>query len=195
MTNVPVMALFLMKLRTPVSVLRFIDRFKGGRLERVALWAKTLLSDYGDVIVEAGKDMRKHPVRSSFLLAGITGAVYAYKTNPSYQSFQQALLHSSNDLLQLSNAIRNPTSDSHVQSLIGHMNDGTLRYTTLGVVSIVWTGDFHKDCNVYAAQCKYLKPQWLSFHERVADVGFCGRWLVLDQKMADFDVNSDEFSL
>ncbi|CAH1243179.1 TIMM29 [Branchiostoma lanceolatum] len=189
------MALFLMKLRTPVSVLRFIDRYRGGRLERVALSVKSLLSDYSDVIVEGAKDMTKHPVRSSFLLAGITGTVYAYKTNPSYQSFQQALLHSSNDLLQLSNTIRNPTSDNHVQSLIGHMNDGTLRYTTLGVVSVVWTGDYDKNCNVYAAECQYLKPQWLSFHERVADVGFCGRWLVLNQKMADFDVNSEEFSL
>lgn len=45
---------------------------------------------------------------------------------------------------------------------------------------------------MFKSQCGYLKPRYLTFPERVQDVGFLGRWWRIEQLMESFDINHKE---
>ncbi|NXH11169.1 TIM29 translocase, partial [Bucco capensis] len=47
--------------------------------------------------------------------------------------------------------------------------------------------------SLYQAQCSYLQPRWQELPGRLLDVGFCGRWWWLREKLKDCDINEEEF--
>ncbi|KAK2832806.1 hypothetical protein Q5P01_016695 [Channa striata] len=110
-----------------------------------------------------------------------------------YSSFDAVLLERSNQLSLLSPWNRNGSSDGHVQSLVKLRNEGRLRHASLGVLSLVYYADCDPDNTLYETQCSNLSVRWRELHERVLDVGFAGRWWILNSKMQDYDVNDDEF--
>lgn len=63
---------------------------------------------------------------------------------------------------------------------------------SLGLVSFLWIDNYSKVCGVFKSQCGYLKPRYVTFHKRVQDVGFLGRWWQIEQLMNEFDVNHKE---
>lgn len=34
----------------------------------------------------------------------------------------------------------------------------------------------------------------MTFHERIMDIGFLGRWWIIDKKMEEFDINPHEWT-
>lgn len=46
---------------------------------------------------------------------------------------------------------------------------------------------------MFKSRCDYLKPRYLTFHERIMDIGFLGQWWVIDKKMEEFDINPNEW--
>ncbi|KAJ0058342.1 hypothetical protein NL108_013289, partial [Boleophthalmus pectinirostris] len=104
-----------------------------------------------------------------------------------------ALLDRSNQLALLSPWIRNGASDLHVQNLVKLRNQGCLRHLSLGLFSVVYSADFDPQNALYEAACPDLSVPWRELPGRVLDVGFVGRWWVLDKKMEDFDVNEAEY--
>lgn len=59
----------------------------------------------------------------------------------------------------------------------------------------MWIDNYDKDCFLYKTVCPYLKPRYLTFHERIIDVGALDKWWVLETKMKDYDVNESEFNV
>jgi hypothetical protein len=53
--------------------------------------------------------------------------------------------------------------------------------------------NYDGDLAVYKATCSYLKPKYLTFHERIVDVGFVGKWWKLQEYMIDYDINDEEW--
>ncbi|XP_067273812.1 mitochondrial import inner membrane translocase subunit Tim29 [Pseudorasbora parva] len=160
---------------------------------RAGVWCRSLLSDYKEACREAVLGARERPVKASVYL-GLLGGMYAcFYTNPDDDSFETSLLVTSNRLALLSPWIRSATSDGHVQSLVKLRNEGKLRYVSLGIASLTYYTDYNSESSLYEAHCSAISVPWTELPKRVLDVGFAGRWWVLENKMKDFDINEEEF--
>lgn len=90
-------------------------------------------------------------------------------------------------------SIRNKESEAN-HDLIGRcFNAGTLRRWNCVLFSVMWQDNYSQDLGVYPSQCKYLKAGYLDFADRIVDVGWLGRWWIMEKKMRDYDVSSEEW--
>lgn len=157
------------------------------------MWCRSLLGDYKEACREVFVGAKERPTKASVYVALLGGAYACYYMNPDNTSFQTNLLDTSNKLALLSPWIRSGTSDGHVQNLVKLRNEGKLRYLSLGLLSLTYKVNFDSDCDLYEAQCSALSVPWAELPRCVVDVGFGGRWWVLDYKMKDYDINEEEF--
>lgn len=174
--------------------LKLPEKYKGGRLEKLSHYWKSLLEDYGAAVNDIVADSRSRPRKAAVILSGLGMLGVMVKTNPDETSFRDAVAESSNRLLLLSDAIRNPASESHVRHLEYCLNKRSLRTVNLLFFTLVWENDFGSGCDAFAAHCSYLRPAWLDFHKRVLDIGILDTWCWLTYKMRDHDVNTDEWA-
>ncbi|XP_066499134.1 mitochondrial import inner membrane translocase subunit Tim29 [Hoplias malabaricus] len=169
------------------------SRWEKLKNSRVGAWCRSLLNDYKEACREAVVGARERPIKACVYAVLLGGSYACYRTNPDQASFQSQLLETSNKLALLSPWIRSGVSDGHVQRMAKLRNEGRVRYISLGVASLTYVVDFDPDSSLYEAQCSALKLPWSQLPERLLDVGFAGRWWVLEQKMKDYDINEDEF--
>ncbi|KAM9456706.1 mitochondrial import inner membrane translocase subunit Tim29 [Clarias gariepinus] len=171
---------------------------KGTRWERLrdgraGVWCRSLLRDYKEACREIFVGASERPLKASLYVALFGGAYVCYYTNPDEMSFQSRILETSNQLALLSPWIRSGTSDGHVQSLAKLRNEGRLRYISLGIISLVYMADYDPEPNLYEARCSALSVPWAQLPQRVLDIGFVGRWWLLENKMENYDINEEEF--
>ena len=157
------------------------------------MWCSGLLSDYKEAVREVGLGIWQRPVKSSFYIGLLGGAWACVYTKPDKTSFETHLLDVSNKLGLLSPWIRSETSDQHVLYLVKLHNEGRLHHISLGLVALMFCADYDPEVDLYEAQCGNLSIPWKSLPQRLLDVGFAGRWWLLDSKMKDYDVNDVEF--
>ncbi|XP_028942948.1 mitochondrial import inner membrane translocase subunit Tim29, partial [Antrostomus carolinensis] len=69
-----------------------------------------------------------------------------------------------------------------------------LRYRNLLLVAVVYETPHAGDAALYRARCPHIGPRWWDFPGRLLDVGFWGRWWVLETRLRDYDVNEEEFA-
>jgi hypothetical protein len=122
------------------------------------------------------------------------GCFYFNQYNPDETMFREQLLQSNAKLIQVGEPIRNPVSTQHIKWLEQCYNEGIMRRLNLGILSLIWLDNYNKDCSLYKAVCPYLKPRYMTFYERIVDIGFLGNWWLLELKMKDYDINEAEFS-
>lgn len=84
---------------------------------------------------------------------------------------------------------RNPVSVNYMKNIEKYRNKDELRVTSLGLFSILWVADYASELATPDATCNYLKPAVATFHERIIDYGFFGRWWNIEKSMDDYDVN------
>ncbi|XP_071764926.1 mitochondrial import inner membrane translocase subunit Tim29 [Centroberyx gerrardi] len=171
---------------------------KTGRWERLknsraGVWCRSLCSDYKEACREVVVGAWERPIKASVYVALLGGAWACFETKPDDLSFDKALLERSNQLGLLSAWIRSSASNGHVQSLVKLRNEGCLRHISLGLLTLVYRADYDPEASLYEACCSNLSVPWRELPQRVLDVGFAGRWWVLDSKMKDYDVNEEEF--
>lgn len=142
-------------------------------------------------------DARGKPIKTSTYLALVGGLVATSRFTPDRRAFYHQLLSNSNDLALVDEATRNQATSAHYSRIRQLEVGGLLRFINIGLVSIAWHADDSARTDLAQVRCKHLKPDWQRplafFHERVEDIGFAGRWWVLDQAMVDYDVNPAEF--
>ncbi|KAL0993227.1 hypothetical protein UPYG_G00104910 [Umbra pygmaea] len=173
----------------PVKGTRW-ERFKKSKL---GVWLSGMSRDYKEACREIVVGAWERPVKASIYLSLMGGAGVCFYTNPNDSSFETTVIDRANELGLLTPWIRNGTSDGHVQKLAKLRNEGRLRHLSLGVMSLTYFTDYDPDSSLYEAQCSNLSVPWRELHTRILDVGFVGRWWILDQKMKDYDVNDEEF--
>ncbi|XP_057673114.1 mitochondrial import inner membrane translocase subunit Tim29 [Corythoichthys intestinalis] len=160
---------------------------------KAVTWSRSLLSDYKEACREMVVGIWERPIKASLYMTILGGALTCFSSKPDYSSFEAALLERANQLGLLSSWIRNATSDSHVQSLLKLRNEGRLLHVNLGLISLIYFTDHSPDTALYEAQCSSVAKLWREFPRCVMDVGFVGRWWILDSKMKNYDINEDEF--
>ncbi|XP_076977907.1 mitochondrial import inner membrane translocase subunit Tim29 [Tamandua tetradactyla] len=160
---------------------------------RLGIWARTLLQDYAEACRDAAAAARARPGRAAVYLGLLGGAAACCSLAPSEAAFEEALLDASGTLLLLAPATRNRESEAYVQRLLWLRGHGRLRHLNLVLGSLVYEAPFDAQTSLYQARCRYLQPRWVDFPSRILDVGFMGRWWVLEARMHDCDINDEEF--
>ncbi|XP_047426788.1 mitochondrial import inner membrane translocase subunit Tim29 [Mugil cephalus] len=173
----------------PVATSRW-ERLKNSK---AAVWCRSLVSDYKEACKEIFVGAWEKPLKASAYATLLAGAGACFYTKPDRSSFEADLLDRSNQLCLLSPWIRSGTSDGHVQTLVKLRNEGRLHHASMGLLSVMYRTDYDPDATLYEAQCSNLSVPWRELPQRVLDVGFAGRWWVLDSKMKNYDVNEEEF--
>lgn len=97
-------------------------------------------------------------------------------------------------IMQVGKSVRNSMCENYVQWLGQCYNEGIVRRMNLGIISLIWLDDYDKMCSLYKTVCPYLKIRYLTFYQRIIDIGFLDKWWILENKMKDYDVNEAEFS-
>ncbi|KAM4716597.1 mitochondrial import inner membrane translocase subunit Tim29 isoform 2-T2 [Anableps anableps] len=152
------------------------SRWERLRSSKAGVWCRSLLSDYKEACREMVVGAWEQPLKTSVYVSLLGGAWACFHTKPDQSSFEAALLESSNQLALLSPWIRNGVSDGHIQSLVKLRNEGRLRYASLGLLCVVYHGDYDPDAMLYEARCSNLSVPWRELPQRVLDVGFTGCW-------------------
>ncbi|XP_037092321.1 mitochondrial import inner membrane translocase subunit Tim29-like isoform X2 [Pollicipes pollicipes] len=170
-----------------------LTRFRNGPLSRWGAYWRQLGQDYAEVFRDTAKDARNRPVKSAIYALGTSALVYGWNTSPGERQFSDQLLAADGRLRLLAPAQRSPAAERHVRRLRQLQADGRLRAQNLGPLSLLWELEYPAGTALHAAQCSHLRPSYLSFHERVRDVGAAGRWWGLWRRMRDYDVNEDVY--
>lgn len=169
------------------------NRWQRIRDSKMGMWFRSLLHDYAEACRDIATGAKERPGKAAVYISLLAGAAVCSHKTPSEASFEETLLEASNVLLLLSPWIRNGQSDSHVQLMMKLRNQGRLKHQGLVFFSLMYEASYDTDCNIYKAQCPYLKPRLLNFPSRVLDVGFLGHWWIFNFKMRHFDINEEEF--
>ena len=172
----------------------FLPQFENLKQRKLGRSAYNVFTDYKLVFKELYQNMKAKPFRSACTLASLGGLYYVYEQNPDVNSYEDAVLECSNELLQISHLIRNPNSDSYVQNILKYRNQERLQIQTFGFLSLVYVTEFGPGCDLYEKHCEYVQPRWKTFPERVIDVGILGHWFFLERAMKDYDVNEAELA-
>merc|ERR1719187_35467 len=152
-----------------------------------------VLTDYKEALIEFRGNMRAKPVKS-FIYGGLlTSGIFFSYNNPDERNFKINFMDNANDLVMVSDKVRNGGCESLQNYLARGFNADLLRRTNFGVCSVMWVDDYSSELGSAASQCEYLKPGWLDMRYRIVDVGFMNRWWISHNKMVDFDVNSEEW--
>lgn len=170
-----------------------LTKFKGiGKLNQ---YLESLWFDYKSVAEDTWASCKRRPVRASIVLSVMGLGGLAVKRQPSLVDFNDQLLAAQNQLIILSDAIRNPYSNQYVQDCVQLINSRRLNHWNLIFFSLLYETDYNADSGLYPAKCQYLTPSyWSILTERVIDVGVWGNWLNLRKRMKDFDINPDEWA-
>ncbi|XP_066063825.1 mitochondrial import inner membrane translocase subunit Tim29 [Chamaea fasciata] len=168
---------------------RFWGRLGDTRLGR---WCRSLLQDYSSSLREAFTSARRRPGTSaSALLALGLGAVTA-RSVPDRDSLESAAVAAAAALGRLPAGSRSPRCERRVLRLLRLRERGRIRVRSLGLFSLAVAEPHGEDAALYRARCPHLRPPFWAFGD-LLDVGFWGRWWLLEDELRDGDINEEEF--
>lgn len=169
------------------------ERFKGTVVEKWLAYWKGLVTDYRDVFLDVGKQMKEKPIRAAFYGAIGGSAVYSCKHNPNENDFIEQLRTCNTKMILMAPECHNPTTSEHLIFLERCYNEGIIRRLSVGIFSVLWLDNYDRAMSLYKATCEYTKPDLLTWHNRIIDVGFLDKWWKIDEKMIDYDINEQNF--
>jgi len=169
-------------------------RLKGGRIERLVNYGQNVLKDYRQAIQDTYTDAIEKPRKSYVYLSLIGLLTYLYKTNPESNSFKAEVINYQNLMSLVGEPIRNVDCYNYLNNLNDLDNQRLLEKFNLLFLTIFVRKEFSSNLKIYPANCKYLQPSYLDYlSNRIVDVGIANKWILLDKKLKDFDVNPDEW--
>ncbi|XP_055846316.1 mitochondrial import inner membrane translocase subunit Tim29 [Episyrphus balteatus] len=164
------------------------DPVKTTILQRWKIYWKSLVNDYTEAGKGAFQTAKEKPLRTSILTTIGLAIYFSAKNNPDELSLMTEIKNKNGEILMVHESCQRASSAEHLRMLEQSMNQKTLRVTNLGVMTIVWLHDFSSDLCTYKAICKWLQPEYTTFHQRIIDVGFWNKWWNLESKMTDYDI-------
>lgn len=169
------------------------ERLKGTILERWAKYWRNLFIDYKDVAIDVCKEFKERPIKCSIYSSLLVSGFYCMKHNPDERCFRDDFLQKSQKMIYVGEGNRNPRTVEHLELVEDSYLQGIVRRMDLGIMSLIWLDNYDRKCALYKTTCSHLKPRYVTFYERIIDVGFLDTWWVLEDKMKDYDVNDEEF--
>lgn len=168
---------------------KFNNKIKGTIFEKWVRYWQQIAKDYTEVTISLKQEMKEKPLKSAFYITGIGLLGCCARHNPNLQSFRAKYVQCANDLALVNSSIANPGSIEHLSYIERCFNAKLIRYTNLGIASIIWVDNYSNECNTYESNCSYLKVPYRKFTDHILDVGFLNVWWVISRKMLDYDIN------
>lgn len=157
-------------------------------------YLRTVWLDYYEVLKEVRRDACNKPLKASAYGIATIFVINLFRTNEGLKSYSAEIVSACNRVGSVVDKCRNPTSKEFVQN-IGELHcQGLLRQLDLGFSTLIYKADSNQDIALYRYNCSHLRPSLKEFiHERLVDLGIQGRWLILESKMKNYDINEDEY--
>ncbi|KAJ8714641.1 hypothetical protein PYW07_002866 [Mythimna separata] len=171
------------------SKIKLPDKLQGTIVNKWAKYWKNLIGDYRQMLVDLRTDIQDEPLKAMKWTAAIGSLTFLSLKNPSELDFKDFLKRINNEAVMVSPDCLNPKTANHLWYLDTCYNQGTIKYYSLGIFSIMYTTDLNESCDLYKAKCSYLQPTIFSLPSRIVDVGIMGQWWNLYIKTHDYDVN------
>ncbi|XP_077643785.1 mitochondrial import inner membrane translocase subunit Tim29 [Lonchura striata] len=157
-----------------------------------ALWLRSLLRDYSSSLQDAARSARRRPALTALTVTALTVTAVLARSVPDGASLESAAVAAAAALSRLPPGSRSPRAERRVQRLLRLRERGRLRVRHLGLLSVAAAEPDGSAAALYRARCPYLRPRpWES--GALLDVGFAGRWWLLDEALREPDVNDEEF--
>jgi uncharacterized protein C19orf52 len=154
-----------------------------------------LVNDYKATLIEIKDKSLKRPFGTGCLIGFMGFLFHLSNNNPNEVSFLDQLITAQNNLITVGESVRNPSSSEHIFFLNQCIRERTLTRLDLCILSLMFRNDIDQDCALFLNSCNYLKPSNFNYlTERIIDIGFAGKWRIMELKMVDFDVNPQEWS-
>ena len=177
-----------------VSIIRRTSQLRvPARIQQWGQPFRNIILDYYEVLQDIVKSVKTHRVRSVLGLFCFGGVVYSARQVPDEHSYYAELLDWSNELSLVNEAQQNKISKIHIDRILHLYANNRLFYVNLGLVAMVMEIPTYPECKNYHNTCKHLQPRWWTFYDRIVDVGMYRKWLVIQRKMVDYDIN-DEYT-
>lgn len=166
-----------------------------GRLgdTRLGRWCRALLQDYSTSLREAAAGARRRPAATAAALGALGVSAALASSVPDLESLESAAVAAGATLGQLPPGSRSPRAERHVLRLLRLRERGRIRVRSLGFVAVAGVSPHGSDPALYSALCPHLRPRPRDFGALLLDVGFLGRWWLLERALRDCDVNEEEF--
>ena len=168
------------------------ESLKQGRLAK----AFDLYRDYKQAFIDVFKHIKEKPVKSGVQATLLGLASYSNIHNPDLDSYKETLFSASNEHSLISDLIRNKQSIKKVKWLMKlYSEDRLIRYN-LVVCSVILQKKHSTYNDSVEKHCSTIDSRWVYFEdwkERFVDIGYLGRWYLMDKIMIDYDINEDEF--
>lgn len=155
---------------------------------------KNIYLDYYEVFNDLKRAAKARPLRATSYGTSILFILNMFRSNEGLRSYNSEIVAACNRVGAVVEKSRNPISNDFVQS-IGELHcQGLLRQMDLGFSTLIYKSDCRDDLALFRYNCSYLRPSIREFiEERIVDFGVMGRWLVLERRMRDYDVNETEY--
>lgn len=161
---------------------------------RLNLFLKNLYLDYYEVFKDLRRAAKNKPLRASLYGATTLSVLNLFRTNEGLRSYNSEVVSACSRMASVTKSQRNPISLEFVRN-VGELNcHDQLRQVDLGFSTLIYKSDSNSDVALYRYNCPYLRPTIKQFFtERLVDFGVLGRWIRLELKMQDYDINPSEY--
>eukprot|EP00128_Syssomonas_multiformis_P017900 Colp12_sorted_trinity150504_noHs@6705 len=171
----------------------FIKRAGNFVTERLKTYAK----DYWTTVKGVGTFAKEHPFHFALNTSVASGLLFSYITNPSAQSYYAKLTEYENNIMLLAPDERNEESAKYIKEMSSLHCNNVSRWKNFIFFSLVVKDEFNPECQRFRTHLPYLldethfwEKEW--WERRVVDVGAFGQWFILEKKMVDYDVPSED---
>ena len=151
------------------------------------------VKDYRTVFTEIYQDAVARPHVAVVKLTFAAGLAYTAHRNPPRAHYEGHLVEAATDLALVSQRTRNPQSYSYVRDIMEIRETGKLRYTSLGLFSVVWRANHQPLNRSFDANFGQWQTWMLQIPERIIDIGIFDHFPKLEAAMIDYDINEDEW--
>lgn len=150
---------------------------------------KQLSLDYRDALIETGRKIIQRPLKTIMYTSTTYVLVHAYRTMPSFRSYQDDLTQFRHQQMLTSSLIRNQSIELYADTIEQLIAAEQLHFVDCYLFSLIIYRNQHrtdeKSFRLYENICSYLH---LKRNARFIDIGAFNRWFVLKRQVRQADI-------
>ena len=155
-------------------------------------YLKQLSFDYRDALVETGRKLVQHPLKTLFYSSNVSLLVYAYRTLPTLHSYKNDLIQFRQQQLLTSSLVRNQQVELYMDTIEQLLASEHIHFVDCYLFSLIIYKRHHgTDAHafrLYENLCSYLH---LKRDARIIDIGAFNRWFILKRQLQKADIFDD----
>lgn len=150
-------------------------------------------NDYRLVAIETAIEAKQRRWRTVAVIGGVSLLVYAHHTNPTMDDYLNDLRRHRLQACQIGLPILNEESATMLIDRTAMVNQRRCKHIDLVFASLIVRLNYGQGTDIYASQCRPIRPSVFEWYKTIDDVGLFGMWLLLNRRMIDADINDNEW--